>query len=191
MEIIPLIHFKKRKIQITQNGKETKTEDFIKEHTNIQKIYILDHDGIEKDKPNLCSFPKLSEKYETWIDTRPVTLGDVVDTVMAGANTITIRQNLWQTLDIERIREITENQIYAELDITTLKEENETLVFKKADGFVLFNTVEQIEEDYRYGSILREISSNYKTYVYDPDKKNMSFWEKRKVHGLLVELEHI
>ena len=130
MEIIPLIHFKKRKIQITQNGKETKTEDFIKEHTNIQKIYILDHDGIEKDKPNLCSFPKLSEKYETWIDTRPVTLGDVVDTVMAGANTITIRQNLWQTLDIERIREITENQIYAELDITTLKEENETL---KAD----------------------------------------------------------
>jgi len=108
MEIIPLITLEKRRIlETNQKTTETKEIDQINED---EKIYILDKDGIEKDKPNLCLFQKTSNSYSLWIDSGPIELGDIVDSFMAGASAITIRKNLWKKLDLKKIREISENE---------------------------------------------------------------------------------
>ncbi len=174
------------------NDDNVSLDDFINTIDSDQKIYILDLDGIKKDKPNLCSFPKLSENYEIWIDSRPVTLGDVVDSFMSGATTITIKRNLWEKLDIEQIREITENEIYAEVDLTKGNEvKTELLIYKKFDGLVIFNDKNQVESDYKYDSYLRKISSKHKTYVYVINPDNIDYWENRGVTGLLVDINKV
>ena len=73
-------------------------------------IYVLDIDGIEKDKPNLCLYQDLSKSHVLWVDTGPRVLGDIVDVIMAGATNITIRNNLWRGLDVSSIKEITDRK---------------------------------------------------------------------------------
>ncbi len=167
-------------------------DDFINKIDGDQKIYILDLDGIQKDKPNLCSFPKLSENYEIWIDSRPMTPGDIVDSFMAGANAITIRKNLWEKLDIGRIREITENGIYAEVDLTDQSNGRiELPIYNEVDGLVIFNNKDQVESDYKCGGHLRDLSSRHKTYVYEANPDNINYWKKQGVKGLLVDMKKV
>lgn len=192
MEIIPLIYFKHRIIHIENNEGNISLDDFINIISSDQKIYILDLDGIKKDKPNLCSFPKLSENHEIWVDSRPVDFGDIVDSFMAGANAITIRKNLWEKLDIGRIREITENKIYAEVDLTDQSNGRIDLpIYTEVDGLVIFNNKDQVESNYKCGSHLRELSSRYKTYVYETNPDNIYYWEKQGVKGLLVDMKKV
>ncbi len=78
---------------------------------------MIDLDGIEKDESNLDIYQKLSKKYQLWIDAAPRTLGDVVDVFMAGAKNITLRKTFYPQVNLESIREITENKIYANIEI--------------------------------------------------------------------------
>ena len=192
MEIIPLIYFKHQKIHMEKNDDSASLDAFINTIDSGQKIYILDLDGIKKDKPNLCSFPKLSENYEIWIDSRPMDFGDIVDSFMAGANAITIRRNIWGKLDIGRIREITENGIYAEVDLTDQSNGRTGLpIYAEVDGLVIFNNKDQVELDYKCGSHLKELSSRHNTYVYETNPDNIYYWEKQGVKGLLVDIKKV
>ena len=87
------------------------------ERVKDDELYVLDHDGIEKNKPNLCLYQKLSKNHELWIDAGPQTLGDVVDSVVAGATAITIRKKLWRDADIFGIKEVIENKIYVDVNL--------------------------------------------------------------------------
>ena len=111
MEIIPLLTMKKRNIQ-NKNYKE-----ILEKIGDDQLIYIYDLDGIEKDKPNLCTFQKLSKTHLLWIDSGPRDLGDVVDSFMSGVEAVTLRDDLWKNIFLENIREITENKIYSNIKL--------------------------------------------------------------------------
>ena len=113
MDIVPLIKMKNRK---TVDEKSTLAFDIIKEFDEEQIIYILDLDGINKNKPNLCTYQKVSKNYSIWVDNGPRNIGDVVDSFMAGATAITINKDLFSDLNIASIRDITENKIYLNLD---------------------------------------------------------------------------
>ena len=187
MEIIPLITLEKRRILDTnQKTTETKEIDQINED---EKIYILDKDGIDKDKPNLCLLQKTSNVYSLWIDSRPIELGDVVDSFIAGASASTIRKNLWQKLDLEKIREITENEIFLQIDLQDDEINKNLHVFEKADGFVIFNDRSLIESDSKYTNILRKISEINKTYVYESNSENIFYWQNKGITGLLVDMK--
>jgi hypothetical protein len=190
MEIIPLITLEKRRIlETNQKTTETKKIDQINED---EKVYVLDKDGIEKDKPNLCLFQKTAGTYSLWIDSGPVELGDIVDSFMAGASTITVRKNLWSKLDLEKIREITENEIFLQIDLRDADEiYNNLHVFEKADGIVIFNDINLIESDSKYASILRKISDLNKTYAYESDTENLFFWQNKGINGLLVDMKKL
>ena len=56
MEIIPLIRMEKRKIL-----DDALSDNVLEQIDEEQIIYILDMDGIEKDKPNLCTYQRLSK----------------------------------------------------------------------------------------------------------------------------------
>ena len=190
MEIIPLITLEKRMILDT-NQKTTEAKEIKKINEN-NKIYILDKDGIEKDKPNLCLFQKISGNYSLWIDSQPVELGDVVDSFMAGATTITIRKNLLKKTDIEKIREITENEIFYEVDlqdIDELKQNNKIL--NDVNGIVIFNSKDFIESNPRYAGFLKELCKINKTYAYETNLENIFFWVEKGITGLLVDINRV
>jgi len=75
MEIIPLIYLKKRKILAEKEGECLSLNEMSEQINKDEKIYVLDIDGIEKDKPNLCLYPKLSENHKIWVDAGPRVLG--------------------------------------------------------------------------------------------------------------------
>lgn len=186
MEIIPIVHLKNRKIEET--GDSWSSFNKLLERVDSEKIYFLDRDGIEKDKPNLCLYQRVSEHRKIWVDAGPRVLGDVVDAVMAGAINITLRRNLWPDLDIAGIREITENEIYVDINLASNGEYTSMSYHPDIDGVVIFREKTHIKADFKFGSVLKNLCSKYKLYVYESESKNISYWKKLGIRGFLVDL---
>ena len=190
MEIIPLLHLKKRKIIEPKHTSYLPLIKILERYKN-KKIYVLDHDGLEKNKPNLCLYQKLSKYHEIWVDAGPQVLGDVVDSVIAGATAITIRKNLWRELNSSVIKEITENKIYSDVDFNSYNNPRTTssLIYN-VDGLVLFYKKNQIESDFKYVDYLKRICKRYEIYAYEIWKTNVLYWKKFGIKGLLTEIDN-
>jgi len=189
MEIIPLINLKRRKIIEPKHASNLSLKKILERYKN-KKLYILDYDGLEKNKPNLCLYQKLSKYHEIWVDAGPQVLGDVVDSVISGATTITIRKNLWRELNGSAIKEITENKIYSDVDFNNYNNPRTTssLIYN-VDGLVLFLKKNQIESDFKYVEYLKSICKRYETYAYEIKNANAVYWKKLGVKGLLTEID--
>ena len=192
MEIIPLIHLKSRKILTEKDGNNISLDEVLEQVEKDGKIYVLDTDGIEKNKPNLCLYPKISECLKIWVDAGPRVIGDVVDAVVAGATNITVRRNLWRELDVSSIREITESEIYVDIDLKNQDNPNvDAALFYGADGLVVFNNKNQIVGDFKTGGFLKSLCKKYKTYAHESNLKNSSYWKTLGVAGQLVDISMI
>jgi len=181
MEIIPLIKMRGKKILDHQIA------NIIEKSKNIdgeKPIFILDYDGIESNKPNLCTYQKLSKYYELWVDFAPKNLGDVVDSFMSGAKAAVIRKKLFKKFDIKEIKDISENKIF--LNIEGKEDDIQTPVsIGEVDGYITYKTREGIEGNFKYQTDLKQIFSNL--YIYEKNPDNTSYWEKHEVKGLLVD----
>ncbi len=192
MDIIPLIHLKKRKITVEQEEYRLPFNEILEQVDKDVNIYVLDTDGIEKDKPNLCLYQKLSKSHALWVDTGPRVLGDIVDVIMAGATNITVRKNLWHELDVSSIKEITENKIYAGVDLKSQDGHNtEIFPFYDVDGLVVFDGKNQVERDFKYVGFLKNLCIKHEVYAYERDPKNINYWKNLGVTGLLVDISKI
>ena len=188
MDIIPCITLKNRNV-INNNIFLDNLSQYIKEE---EKLYILDLDGIEKDKPNLCTFQKISSSYELWIDCGPRTLGDIVDIFMTGATSVTLRKALSSSLNISDIRDISENKVYLKIDYRDYKKESSGLLFlKEYDGLVNFNNKKELERDFKFGEQLNKITIQNKIYFFENDIRNLSYWERLGATGLMVDIKKI
>ena len=185
MDLVPLIYMKKRKIHVEKTQSSITLKEFLKQVEGEKKIYIFDLDGIEKDKPNLCTYQRLSGSQELWVDNGPRNLGDIVDATMAGATDITLRKNLCSQLYVSEIKEITENKIYENIDFV------EELSFGDADGLVNFNSREEIERNFKHSDFLKKRGLKNKIYSYETDLENRAYWERFGVEGLLVDLNKL
>lgn len=185
MEFIPLIYIKNRIIYLEKNGEIISLKDFLQLPIDNKRLYILDLDGIEKDKPNLCTFQRLSSFYDIWVDFGPRDLGDFVDATMTGAIELTLRKKLCPHLNVNDVKEIIENKIYRNIDFS------EEIYFDNLDGLVNFNSREEIESDYKYGSYLKKVVKNKKIYTYESGLENKSYWANINMEGLLVDFKKI
>jgi hypothetical protein len=183
MDIIPLIKMKKRKMLGILSKKEI--FNLISEN---QMIYILDLDGIDKDKPNLCTFQKNSSNYSLWVDFGPRTLGDIVDAFMAGVERITIRTELYSKLNITDIRDISENKIFINLDIEKNQEKKDVFDYG-SDGIVNLNEKSKIDSNFIYSDYLRQYGLKFDLYSYENNPKNINYWKTLGVKTLLVDVE--
>jgi len=181
MELISLIYIKDRKI-IEKTQKPVPAKEFLKQVDEEKKLYIFDLDGIEKDKPNLCTYQRLSGSIDLWVDSGPRNLGDIVDATMAGATDITLRRDLCPQLHVSEIKEITENKIYENIDFV------ESLPLPDIDGLVNFNGRDEIENNFKYNDFLKKRGSIYNIYSHEWDLKNLSYWKYFNLKGLLVDL---
>jgi len=111
---------------------------------------------------------------------------------MAGAINITVRNNLWHELDFSSIKEITENKIYAGVDLKNQDGHNtEMFPFCDFDGLVIFDGENRVEKDFKYGSLLKNVCLNHEVYAYERESKNIKYWKNLGVTGLLVDISRI
>jgi len=160
-------------------------KEFLKNFETEKKIYILDIDGIEKDKPNLCTYQRLSNKYDLWVDFGPRNIGDIVDATMAGATNITLRKHLSPQLNIQDIRDLSENKIYYNIDF------DEELSYYEVDGLVNFNKKEEIESDFKHSDLFKRSILKKKTYCYDSEPKNWPYWKRYGIENFLIDIDRI
>lgn len=192
MELIPLIYIKNRKLYVEKDGEQISLNEILKHIDKNNKLYFLDIDGIDKNKPNLCTYQRILPDYEIWVDAGPRVIGDVVDFVMAGATSVTIRKNLFPINEISKIKEMTESKIYIVLDLQNEKQRNANFSFiLEVDGFVIFYDENQIEKDFKSSEFLKTLCSKFKVYAIDPHGKNTTYWKNRGAAGLLIDFKRI
>ena len=188
MDIIPLIYIKNRKLRGAIEGKMLLINE-LPEQSDAGKLYVKDIDGIERDEPNLDIYQKLSEKHDLWVDAGPRMFGDVVDIIMAGATSITLRKNLFPTEEISNIKEVTETAIYINTDLKDEKQDMASAISHSVDGLVISCDGKQIEDDFKISELFRTMCNKYKVYVAELDEKNISYWTNIGVAGVLLDLE--
>ena len=184
MELIPLLTLKKNKIYPGTIPTTITTTDLLQQIKSDTPVYFLDLDGINDDKPNLCLFQKLGSKLQLWTDSGPRVLGDIVDTLMAGAQHITLRPHLWTNKTIENIQEITDQKLY----IHTETSDNTTFPHT-ADGIVLIPQESDPQLSFKQESHLKTLALKTPIYLYDPHKNNYAYWQKLGITGILINLD--
>ena len=189
MKVIPLIYFQKRKIYTEKNGNTTSVKELLSYLNKDAELYIYDKDGVDTDKPNLCTYQKLSEHCKLWVDCGPRALGDVVDTVMAGAISITLRKNLWPKANIPSIREITESNIYESVDPQGPTNQIPSFSLTPGvDGFVAYPEKGKVERDFIYDDAIKNICKRFNTYVVESKENRFPYWKNIGASGVLIEL---
>ncbi|HDM67225.1 MAG TPA: hypothetical protein ENG62_02430 [Thermoplasmatales archaeon] len=183
MEYIPLIRVKRRKI-----GNNISEEKIRETQLKGYKIYILDEDGIRKDKPNVSLYQRLSRYQEIWVDAGPRNEGDLVDILIAGASMVTLRRENWYNLDINELRELTENPLYLYVEVSRTIEKQ---LLSQYDGIVVFTPIEKLREDFTLEGILKELCRKIDTYAYERNPTYIRSWENIGVKGLIVDIEEI
>ena len=187
MEIIPLIKLKKRKIL---DYPKSYLKDISKEIDENEKIYILDFDGIDMNKPNLCTVQRLSSSYELWIDFGPKNLGDIVDAIMTGATAITLRKLLWPDIELSDIKDITENKIFTNIDFEYKGRYDFKDIYKEQiDGFVNFYSREEIESSFQNSDYFKTISKKKNIFTYESNLKNITYWKSFGIKGIIVDFD--
>ena len=182
MDLIPLLTLNKRKIFTGPSKKTITTNELLHQIKNDTPTYFYDQDGITKDKPNLCIYQKIGTKIQVWTDAAPRVLGDIVDTIMAGAQRITIQPHIWTETTIENIQEITEQQVYIHQEHDTLTPQLPT-----ADGIVLFTNP---QNNFKLESQIKTLATKTQIYIYDSNKNNYAYWQKLGITGILIDLEN-
>lgn len=151
-------------------------------------LYVIDDDGIEQNKPHLDKYLKLSERYTLWIDARPRYLEDILDSVMAGATTIVLRENILQTVSIQKIREdLDKCDIYVVLEQETAVPSSSTIL-QEADGFILFQTGDIFQDTYPSSLFSTGTEKKRPVYVYDPKEQRQQLWQEHGAQGMLINI---
>jgi hypothetical protein len=188
MKIIPVITMQKRKMI---NLPPNLAQEAIEKIDEDTPIYIIDNDGILNDKPNICTFQRLSKNYDIWVDNAPRTIGDIVDTFMAGATKIVIRNKYCRELKIEKIREITDNEIFTHLeidDIQTIDPFNN--FYQNSDGLINFNSKEKLEANFKYKDIIKQFIGQKPIFTIENKKEKLFFWKNLGITNYLTDIEN-
>jgi len=182
MNIVPLISIKNTKLLDGKEGNNLPLSDVSQRVEKDTLLYVLDHDGIEHNNPNLELYQKLSEHCILWIDNGPRRLDDVMDTIMAGATNITLRKELWPDFDMPGVQELTDDEIY--LDMSIQYQEHKMLQhFYSGDiGIILF------DEAILYSSFSKDRMLNQKIYLYTGSTEKIQLWSEQGVTGIIIDL---
>jgi len=189
MELVPFISLKDGKIH-TGTTMDLITIDNVFNRVNKDTmLYVLDFDGITNNNSNVDLYQKLADHCILWIDSGPRRIDDVMDTIMAGATSITVRTDLWPDVNIPDIVEITDNDIYLALTPDHLEQPRTILRSYENLGAVVFSEDKHFEHVLTSAYMLSEPMLKHKIYLYSGSPQNASYWSQRGVTGLLVDLQ--
>jgi hypothetical protein len=188
MNIVPLVYVKNGKLLDGKDGNQVSIDDLFKRVEKDTMLYVLDLDGIEHNNPAFDLYQKLTEHCILWIDDGPRRLDDVMDTIMAGATNITLREDLWPEMDISSVFELTDDEVYFGIN-SGPKEQPRMLSFPQQDiGVVVFSQEPEINDDFTSASVFKDLAIKHKIYLHNVAQNTIPRWEERGVTGVLVDL---
>jgi uncharacterized protein related to proFAR isomerase len=189
VEIINYIHLKNGKIYLSNDCEfSVETKKFISDYGKDEALYVMDYDGITKNKPNIDIYQRLSSFFDLWIDGGPRTTGDIVDFVMAGANKITIRSELGSHVDILHVRELSECKLYVCIKESSLREGIKSFSVNSFDGTVVILNKNRLDVDFISASYLKNLAIKTNIYLFNSSFKSNIHWEKIGISGIFLPL---
>jgi hypothetical protein len=184
MDYIPVLYLEKDFDKNPSNNH--KLRDLMKKE-GFSDLYVIDVQGIKKNRPHYPFYQRFSSLYNLWVDTGPRNNGDVVDDIFSGAKYIIIRKNIWQEVSLETIRQFTDQEVFIAIELQHIAQLDENVaLIDEADGVVLFITKNSML-DFKMESKLNQMIKNNNFYVFD-DVVNERKWSSRKIKGFLKEI---
>ena len=182
MNIVPLVCIKNTILLDGKEGNVVLLADISKRLEKDSLLYVLDLDGIEHYNLNLEMYQRLAEHCILWIDNGPRRIDDVMDTIMAGATNLTVREDLWPALDMPDIQELTDDEVY--LEQTKQYQEQKTVqhVYSGDIGVILF------DEEAMYGFVPNGRTASQRIYLYTSSLEKVQLWTERGVFGIIIDL---
>jgi hypothetical protein len=191
MNIVPLIAIKKGILLDGKDGNQISIDDLFKGVEKDTMLYVLDLDGIEHNNPSLDLYQKLTEHCTLWIDEGPRRLDDIMDTIMAGATNITLREELWPEMDLLNVFELTDDEVYICINSTHIQQSQITMFTQRDIGVVVFNQEPSTNDDFIPVNVFKNPAIKHKIYLYTARSKTISVLEERGITGILVDLNKI
>ena len=188
MNIVPLISIRKGRILDGKDGDLISIDDLFKQVEKDTMLYVFDLDGIEHNNPSLDLYQKLTEHFLLWTDDGPRRLDDVMDTIMAGATNITLREELWPEMDLPGVFEITDDEVYIGIKSTYSQQSLTSLVSQQNIGVVVFSQAPQINDDFISTSFLKNLALKHKIYLYTVSQNVLPPLEGNYITGILIDL---
>jgi len=192
-----------KNILLLQTDRIKKTKEiadlFTRLNTNNNKVssaYLLDISGIEKNRPTLSLHQYTHRWFDTIVDAGCHHIGDVVDSILAGANIVVIRPDLWEEPDFRSIRDISQTHIYIWYD--PLKKNNENtkspLLTSEPDGIIFYADHLEAPLSFDIREKLKTMISIHGTknvFVFDSLKKHEKEWNQYGMNTLIVDKKKI
>ncbi|MBN2602880.1 MAG: hypothetical protein JXA91_01955 [Candidatus Thermoplasmatota archaeon] len=189
MEIINYIYIKNGKIYLSNDYEfSVETKKFITDYDKDKTLYVIDYDGIGKNRPNVDIYQRLSSFSDLWIDGGPRSTGDVVDFVMAGANKITIRKDIGSHIDILHLRELTECNLYLAIEESSLMEDIKSFSINAFDGTIVMLNEKRSDVDFISLSYLKNLAVKNNIYLFNSQIRSNSHWEKIGISGIFAPM---
>ena len=191
MNIVPLVAIKKGMLLDGKDGNQISIDDLFKRVEKDTMLYVLDLDGIERNNPSLDLCQKLTEHCTLWIDEGPRRLDDIMDTIMAGATNITLREELWPKMDLLNVFELTDDEIYMCITSRHIQQSQITMFPQRDIGVVVFNKELPTNDDFIPVNVLKNLAITHKIYLYTARSNTSSVFEEWGITGILVDLNKI
>jgi len=189
MDVIPVVRLNH---QIVFKKKESADVRALLDDHSLTSVYLYDEQGVLKNHPQVDFYQKISKVYDLWVDAGPRDVGDIVDTVFAGANKIVLRPSYWMEPDVKTIRELTDHQLFCHYDIeVTQREENRIYHIPDYDfdGIIVFVHGDWKKRRFVIEEKIKNLAKNENAFVYAPGSKNQTYWESVGFNGMLVDIE--
>jgi len=186
MEIIPLLTIKNRVIQINKDlllSLKELTETVDKD----ANIYFIDVDGLEQNKPNFCTYQRLSSAYKLWVDFGPRSTGDVVDVVIAGAQNVIIRKKMFKYGDIQTIKNMIDNPLYEHLEIDKNKDLYAIQTSPEINGIIIQSKDQNASVKSNNEYIVNNMIKKHPIVLIEPDEKNFSYWQNKGITSIITD----
>ncbi len=123
MDDIPSVSFKEGSVVVTENdeyvehtidGEATDINTLFESLSDYERIYLIDLDGIERNRPQLDLIKRLSIRREVWVDCGVRDMNTLLDLYVAGADRVVISTKTLRDMDfVEKAVEISDSMVFS------------------------------------------------------------------------------
>lgn len=161
----------------------------------IPTAYLFDSTGIKKNQPALELHQYIRRWFEPIVDAGCRHVGDVVDVLLAGAEIIVLRPEIWLEPDFLTVRDISESKIYVWYDVFYQKNNpNKNHLLNGADGIILYVDHNKTPLPFSVRDTIRSLISSCpmeQILVFDPKKKHEKEWALFGLNTLIVDVNEL
>lgn len=162
----------------------------------VSTTYLLDNKGISKNHPSLSLHQYVHRWFDTIVDAGCQHIGDVVDVLLAGADKVVLRPQIWQERDFLSIRDISESQLFIWYDPQEKRNNHDvsSLLVSQADGAIL--NLDKIPSPlpFTVRDTIRELISTFspkKVIVFNPSYNHKHELDVFGLHSIIVNVNKI